>query len=188
MKDCHSMLILLKFLVLVDVLSLTSSVTLAICYGYLPPQKIPINRLILLYIIFMLGVYGVLSLLCNCLATYGVKNRIKTFLVPYLVFYPLVVAITTIYLTNSLLCSHTSVVTLVLPLAVSVVLSLLWLRFVRFWLLLSTLSPRLGGDGLEVGEAVWSQTVLDTPARDQPPAYDSPPGYEEALSAAGRRK
>ena len=184
MKDCHSIVILLKFLLLVDVLSLTTCVGLVLCYGYLPPQKMTINRLTLLYIILMLGSYGVLSLLCNCLATYGVKNRIKTFLVPYLIFYPMVVAITSIFLTNSVLSYQISAVSLVLPIFISVVISLLWLRFVRFWFVLSTITSRPRGDSLETGESMWSQSSLESPARDTPPPpYDSPPGYEEAVSA-----
>ena len=185
MKDCHSMVILLKFLLLLDLLILAASVALAVCYGTLPPHKLTINRLTLIYIIFMLGAYGVVSLLCNCLATYGVKNRIKTFLVPYLIFYPLVVAITTIFLSNSLFSSlHVAPGTLLLPIFFSVVLTLLWLRFVRFWYVLSTAAPRPAGDNLEIGESVWDQVNLDTPSRDQPPAYDSPPGYEEAVRSA----
>lgn len=183
MKDCHSIVILLNFLLLVDVFGLMTCVALGLCYGYLPPQKMTVNRLTLLYIIFMLGSYGVLSLLCNCLATYGVKKRIKTFLVPYLIFYPMVVAIATIFLTNSVLSSHMSVVSLVLPIFISVVLSLVWLRFVRFWFVLSTLTSRQRADSLETGESVWSQVNLDSPTRDQPPPYDSPPGYEEAVRA-----
>ena len=186
MKDCHSIVILLKFLLLLDLMVLAACAALAVCYGSLPPQKIAINRLTLLYIILMLGAYGVFSLLCNCLATYGVKNRIKAFLVPYLIFYPLVVAITTIFLTNTVLSSNISVVTLLLPLFINVVLTLLWLRFVRFWYVLSTVRARQPSDSLEAGEAVWTQINLDvdmdTPSRDQPPAYDSPPGYEEAVS------
>ena len=189
MKGCHSIDILLKFLLLLDVLILTACFVLSVWYGSLPPQKKTINRLTILYIIIMLGAYAVLSLLCNCLATYGVKNRIKSFLVPYLIFYPLVVAIATIFLTNSVLSSHISVVTLTLPLFISVALTLLWLRFVRLWYVLSlstvTATPRQPGDSLETGEAVWSQLDLETPSRerDQPPAYDSPPGYEEAVSS-----
>ena len=185
MKDCHSVVILLNFLLLVDVLSLMTCVGLGLCYGYLPPQKMIINRLTLLYIIFMLGSYGVLSLLCNCLAAHGVKNRIKAFLVPYLIFYPMVVAIATIFLTNYALTfsSHNLVLSLALPMFIIVVLSLVWLRFVRLWFFLSTVTSRRREDSLETGESVWSQVNLDTPVRDQPPPYDSPPGYEEAVNA-----
>ena len=96
----------------------------------------------------------------------------------------MVVAIATIFLTNSVLSSHISVVTLTLPLFISVALTLLWLRFVRLWYVLSTVRARQPSESLEAGEAVWSQVNLDmdTPSRDQPPAYDSPPGYEEAMS------
>ena len=163
MKDCHSIVILLKFLLLLDLLVLAACVALAVCYGSLPPQKITINRLTLLYIILMLGAYGVFSLLCNCLATYGVKNRIKAFLVPYLIFYPLVVAITTIFLTNTVLSSNISVVTLLLPLFINVVLTLLWLRFVRLWYVLSTVEPdkplRAWRQGRQCGaRSTWTWT------------------------------
>ena len=191
MKDCNSIDVLLKFLLLVDVLSLVVSVSLAVCAGYMPQHKLPLPRITLLNLTVILGVYGLLSMLCNFLASHGVKSSSKVFLLPYLLFYPLVVTILTITIINSVLTSALTVETLLLPLGLSLLLTLVWLRFVRLWYLLSTEVTQRPRRGRAEPDLEWSEVNLQTPVRvslapEQPPAYDSPPGYEEAVSADHR--
>ena len=190
MKDCRSIDILLKFLLLLDVMSLSACLALAVCAGYMPQHKLPLARPTILYMTVILGGYGVLSLLCNCLASHGVKSCNKVFLVPYLIFYPLVVTTLMVFMINSVLTSVLAAETLLLPLGLSLVLSLVWLRFVRLWYFMSCQTRRSRRDRPQP-DVEWRVVNLETPVRlslgpDQPPAYDSPPGYEEAVSADRR--
>merc|ERR1719397_855264 len=134
-----------------------------------------------------LGAYGVLSLVCNCLASHGVKTWKKVFLMPYLVFYPMVVITLTISVILSVLTSGVAVLTFLLPIGCSLLFTLVWLRLVRFWFLMSTI---VSGGGGRRDDVQWIEVNMErsvrlsrSPEPDHPPAYDSPPGYQEAVSA-----
>ena len=183
MKDCDSFYILLKFLLMVDVISLAGCLSLSVCAGHMPQHKLPLPRDTLLNLAVILGVYGLISILCNFLASHGVKSSNKVLLLPYLLFYPLVITILAISVINSVLTSTITVESLLLPLGLILLLTLVWLRFVRQWYLLIPVTTQREEPGQE-----WSEVNLETPARvsqtqERPPAYDSPPGYEEAVSA-----
>ena len=188
MKNCDSFDILLKFLLLVDVFSLAGCLSLSVCAGHMPQHKLPLPRVTLLDLAVILGVYGLISILCNFLASHGVKSSNKVLLLPYLIFYPLVVTTLAISIINSVLASTITVESLLLPLGLSFLLTLVWLRFVRQWFLLTPVTTQRTRRGRQEPGQKWSEVNLETPARvsqspERPPAYDSPPGYEEAVSA-----
>ena len=65
-----------------------------------------------------LGTYGLTSMLCNTLAFYGLRKNNRIFLVPYLVFLPLVLVTIVIFIVKSILSKGLTPELLFIPMAV----------------------------------------------------------------------
>ena len=99
----------------------------------------PFNRSLLLNVSAVIGFYGSLSAICNCLASYGIKRWRRFFLLPYLAFIPMVMALLFIILFRLVFTNGISE-TLALPLVTCVVLAYIWLKLLKQW---STMSKPL---------------------------------------------
>ena len=64
------------------------------------------------------GTYGLTSTLCNILAFYALRKNNRVFLVPYLVFLPLVLVTIVIFIVKSILSKGLTPELLFIPMAV----------------------------------------------------------------------
>ena len=82
---------ILLVLTTIDIFFLvTSAVIFCTSFIYKDP---PFNRKLLLNISAVVGSYGSISSICNCLATFGIKKGRRCFLLPYLAFLPMVISL-----------------------------------------------------------------------------------------------
>eukprot|EP00092_Neocalanus_flemingeri_P103543 GFUD01132527.1.p1 GENE.GFUD01132527.1~~GFUD01132527.1.p1 ORF type:complete len:244 (-),score=55.15 GFUD01132527.1:46-777(-) len=168
----------------------------------------PLNRSLLLQVSGFVGSYGSISAFCNCFASYGIRTWRRSFLLPYLTFFPMVLTILLIYLVSlfykSGIITGTVLINFVLPLLTSILMVYIWLKLLKQWF---TMSRPLAVISLPSQQDVESQTLALARAfaflhlspgpgidqdvgstRDLPPKYETlevdmtaPPEYEEAV-------
>jgi len=170
-------------------------------------QDPPIKRKHLIYACVVIGGYGLLSVICNCLASFGIKKRRRYFLVPYLVFIPMVLSILFIILITSL-CTKGVSELLAVPVVICLALSYVWVKLLKQWSLMSQIPTDNQQENIDIDRELFSvlavldlsqrQAVIDLSQRnpgetlggvhdDPPPQYEAlevencPPCYEEAV-------
>merc|ERR1712155_111878 len=99
-------------------------------------DQLPASLTTLVNIAVLLATYSLTAILCNCLAVQGLRNDSRTFLVPYLIFLPLVLTSLIVYVVNTVLTRGLSPESLFIPMVLGLVLSVVWLRIVRHWILM----------------------------------------------------
>merc|ERR1711915_18490 len=115
-------------------------------------------------------IYGFISTICDCLAMHGIKNCKRLFLLPYMIFIPIVIlaiiAGMARFIQKEGLTSF-----LVMPGVAAITLIYIWVELMKQW-----------------SNMVTSISQEDTNSTELPPEYDSikhyleePPCYEEAL-------
>jgi len=161
----------------------------------------------LIYVCVVLGGYGLLSVFCNCLASFGIKKRRRYFLVPYLVFIPMVLSLLFIILIT-VLCTKGVNEFLAVPVVICLVLSYVWVKLLKQWSIMSQIPTDNQQENIDIDRELASVlAILDLSQRqaiinlsqgnagetiggvynDPPPRYESlevencPPCYEEAV-------
>merc|ERR1719369_237756 len=156
---------------------------------------------LILKVCAVLGGYGLIPAVCNCLASYGIRIWRRVFLLPYLAFLFIVLGMLFIYLIRVFILYRISEY-LVLPVIVILIVGLIWQKLFKQWFMMS--KPRVAGSPLTQQE-VESQALALAAAMailhmsqsgptvtgnslDLPPTYEdlevditAPPGYEEAI-------
>jgi len=200
---------LLFIIVTFDVFCLISSVILFLSavLGLISedqPQDPPIKRKDLIYTCVVIGGYGSLSVICNCLASFGIKKRRRYFLLPYLVFIPLVLSLLFITLTT-VLCTKGVNEFLAVPVVICLVLSYVWVKLLKQWSIMSQIPTDNQEENIDIDRELASvlaildlsqrqaaidlsqRNVVEAMSNDPPPQYESlevqtcPPSYEEAV-------
>ena len=188
---------MLVFLLFLDIFALAGAVAITVCVVTMKRDQLPASLTTLVNIAVLLTTYSLTAILCNCLAVQGLRNDSRTFLVPYLIFLPLVLTSLIVYVVNTVLTRGLTPESLFIPMVLGLVLSVVWLRIVRHWILMGRWLPRPlsgpRGRRNRDSEAAMSPgsslqpPVLATP--DHPPEYDHvvnketpPPCYEEVVS------
>merc|ERR1712029_734071 len=127
----------------------------------------------------LLGTYGFTSLLCNCFALHGLKKENRVFLVPYLVFLPLVLTSIVILIVKNILTRSVSPEMLFIPMAIGLILMIVWLKLVRHWFLMSVNLPVPSGYNF-ITPRRRRAGVGASSSPDLPPAYDNVVALEDA--------
>jgi len=168
-------------------------------------QEPPIKRKDLIYACVVMGGYGLLSVICNCMASFGIKKRRRYFLIPYLVFIPMVLSLLFIILIT-VLCTKGVNEFLAVPVVICLVLSYVWVKLLKQWSIMSQIPTDNQQENIDIDRELASvlaildlsqrQAVIDLSQRnvgeafgnnDPPPQYESlevqtcPPSYEEAV-------
>ena len=185
-----------------DILSLLSSGI--ICFLLLLHVELPFlpfDREQLLLACAVIGGYGTLSVLCNCAATFGINKRSRIFLLPYLVYIPIVISLLIILVITSAVFRVGVTEYLVLNLfaiVISLVLSRVWVKVLKQWNMMAQISIQQDITDLE-RELASVLAIIISQRRvgdhnvgvdeDSPPLYESldqqdachPPCYEDAI-------
>ena len=185
-----------------DILSLLSSGI--ICFLLLLHVELPFlpfAREQLLYVCAVIGGYGTLSILCNCAATFGINKRSRIFLLPYLVYIPMVISLLIIIIITSAFRVGVSeyLVLLIFAIVISLVLSLVWVKVQKQWDMMPQIMIQQDSTDLE-RELASVLAIIQLSQRrvgdhnvgvdeDSPPLYESldqqdachPPCYEDAI-------
>ena len=163
-------------------------------------KDLPFNRKLLLNISAVVGSYGSISSICNCLATFDNKKGRLCFLLPYLAFLPMVILLLFIILVT-VVFSQGFIETLLLSAVMFLVLAYIWLKLLKQWSTMSksllTVSQQQNIEGqLAAAQVIFEQSQGEVGqanggfSRDPPPKYGSletvgtqcpPPCYEEAV-------
>jgi len=167
-------------------------------------QDPPFKRKYLIYVCAVIGGYGSLSIICNCMASFGIKKRRRCFLLPYLTFIPMVVSLLFITLIT-VLCSKGVNEFLALPVVVCLILSYVWVKLLKQWSIMSQTAADNQIENIDIDSELASVlAILDLSQRhlsqrqvgevlgggvqnDPPPRYESlegdscPPCYEDAV-------
>ena len=184
-SETTSLRVLLLFLLILDICSLFGCITIAVCSTQLLPWQLPLDFVTMINLSIILGTYGLTSLLCNGLAFYGLRKKNRIFLVPYLVFLPLVLTSLIILVIKNILTRGITPETLFIPMAVGFLLTIVWLKLVRHWFVMSMRTRDTGGRGrspdIEGFHGYqFPSTVFRTPRTPSSP--DLPPPYENVVS------
>jgi len=179
------MKILLSFLLFLDLFAIVSCVSLGVSIMTLHPSQLPLDLVSMVNLAILLGAYGLTSVLCNALAFHGLRKEKRVFLVPYLVFLPLVLITILIFIVKCILTKGLTPELLFIPMAVGLVISIIWMKVLRHWFILT---PDIGGqfsrrDSIDP-ELVrrYVQSLVSSPASPPIPATpDLPPSYENLV-------
>ena len=183
------MRVLLLFLLIVDICCMFGCITIAVCSTQLLPWQLPLDFVTMINLSIILGTYGLTSLLCNSLAFYGLRKKNRIFLVPYLVFLPLVLTSLIILIIKNILTRGITLETLFIPMAVGFILTIVWLKVIRHWFVMSMMTRSNRGRSPDMegfhGHQFHS-TVFRTPRTPSTP--DLPPPYENVVSVKDGNK
>eukprot|EP00092_Neocalanus_flemingeri_P040765 GFUD01044381.1.p1 GENE.GFUD01044381.1~~GFUD01044381.1.p1 ORF type:complete len:233 (+),score=48.38 GFUD01044381.1:59-757(+) len=193
---------ILQVLLFCDVFSLTISSTILLILSSFSID-LPLDRKLLLKVCTLLGSYGSISFVCNILASYGVRAWRRFFLLPYLIFLPMVLTIMIVYMVRLLFIMY-GTCEAILPIIFSTVIVWIWLKLLKQWCAMS--KPRMAAAPTESDQQdVESQALALATAfaflqlspdagqdavttRDLPPDYETlevdltaPPEYDEAM-------
>eukprot|EP00092_Neocalanus_flemingeri_P018376 GFUD01019887.1.p1 GENE.GFUD01019887.1~~GFUD01019887.1.p1 ORF type:complete len:240 (-),score=43.07 GFUD01019887.1:68-787(-) len=196
-RTCKILQVVLVF----DVFCLLTSATLLIssCFS----TDLPLDRRLLLKVGTLLGSYSSISVVCNVLASYGVRAWRRFFLLPYLIFLPMVLTIMLVYMARLLFITFGINEAILLPIISSTVMVYIWLKLLKQWFAMSkpmmATTPEFNQQDVEP-EALALATAFallhlspdlgqDTvTTRDLPPSYETlevdmsaPPEYDEAM-------
>ena len=185
-EEYSSMRLLLLILLFLDIFALLGCVAIVTSVANLRPDQLPLNLSTMINLAILLGTYSLTALLCNSLAVYGLRTDSRVFLLPYLLFIPLVLTSFIVLIVKNCLTRGLSPESLLIPMALGLVLSVVWLQMVRHWMVMG-----LGGAGGRDQEAAAAAA-----SPDQPPDYNHvavqrggkmespPPCYEDAVKGA----
>jgi len=143
------------------------------------------NRTQLMYVCAMIAGYGSISILCNCLAYYGIKKGRGCLLIPYLIFIPLVI---TFLFISSITIGFIKGVNeflspfLGLPVVISLVLSYMWGRLVKQWSIMAHTNTDSRDELLE-GDTASALETIGLPSRDE--LFESDIDIASSLEAIG---
>ena len=180
------MRLLLLILLFLDIFALLGCVAIVTSVANLRPDQLPLNLSTMINLAILLGTYSLTALLCNSLAVYGLRTDSRAFLLPYLLFIPLVLTSFIVLIVKNCLTRGLSPESLLIPMGLGLVLSVVWLQMVRHWMVMG-----LGGAGGRDQEAAAAAA-----SPDQPPDYNHvgvqrggkmespPPCYEDAVKGA----
>ena len=180
------MRLLFLILLFLDIFALLGCVAIVISVANLRPDQLPLNLSTMINLAILLGTYSLTALLCNGLAVYGLRTENRVFLLPYLLFIPLVFTSLIVLIVKNCLTRGVNPESLLIPMALGLVLSVVWLQMVRHWMVMG-----LGGAGGRDQEAAAAPAA----SQDQPPDYDvvaqrggkmesPPPCYKDAVKGA----
>ena len=181
-SETTSLRVLLVFLLVLDICSIFGCVTIAVCSTQLPPWQLPLDFITMINLSIILGTYGLTSLLCNGLAFYGIRKKNRIFLIPYLVFLPLVLTSLMILVIKNVLSQGITPETLFVPMAIGFILTIVWLKLMRHWFVM-TMSSRGRLPDMESypGRQMFT-TAPGTRIPQTPSTPDLPPPYENVVS------
>ena len=188
-SETTSLRVMLIFLLILDICSLFGCITSAVCSTQLPPWQLPLDFVTMINLSIILGTYGLTSLLCNGLTFYGLRKKNRIFLVPYLVFLPLVLTSLIILIIKNILTRGITPETLFIPMAVGFILTIVWLKLMRHWFVMSMMTSSSRGRSPDVEGFhgyQYSSTVFRTPRTPSTP--DLPPPYENVVSVKDENK
>jgi vacuolar-type H+-ATPase subunit I/STV1 len=181
------MKILLSCLLFLDLFVIVSCVSISVSISTLHPSQLPTDFVTMINLAILLGTYGLTSTLCNILAFYALRKNNRVFLVPYLVFLPLVLVTIVIFIVKSILSKGLTPELLFIPMAVGLVISIIWLKIMRHWFVLTPDNQILRRRSVSVDPELvrsYVQSLVVNPAPDSPqgPASpDFPPSYENLV-------
>eukprot|EP00092_Neocalanus_flemingeri_P040763 GFUD01044379.1.p1 GENE.GFUD01044379.1~~GFUD01044379.1.p1 ORF type:complete len:237 (-),score=34.54 GFUD01044379.1:110-820(-) len=164
---------------------------------------LPLDRRLQLKVGTLLGSYGLISVVCNVLASYGVRAWRRFFLLPYLIFLPMVLTIMLVYMARLLFITFGINEAILLPIISSTVMVYIWLKLLKQWFAMSKpmmatttefnqqdvesealalatafallhLSPDVGQDTVTTGDLPPSYETLEVD-------MSAPPEYDEAM-------
>ena len=179
-----SLRILLTFLFFIDVSCITGCITIAVCSYKLDPSELPLDYMIMIKIAIVLGMYGLTSTLCNCLAIFAIKKKNRVFLIPYLVFLPLTATSLLTLLVKNILTRDTTPESLFIPLTIILVLTVIWLKMLRNWINMAVWESRERVDLERLGsyrsQLRSPRIIVQSPSSpDLPPSYDNVGSVQE---------
>ena len=132
---------ILIVLIFFDVFSVTTSFVL-LFLGNVTQETI-FNSDLLVSISIVLGIYGSLSIICNILACYGITKGKHYFLIPYLVFFPIVISLLGVLLSRLLWLNGVNYYYYIaLPFIASLLLAYVWIKLLKQWAMLRHQSRR----------------------------------------------
>merc|ERR1719495_1668994 len=175
-QENTSLRVLLVCLLALDISAVIGCVSAAVVTAILPSFQLPSDKVTMINMTILLGTYALTSLLCNCFALHGLKRENRVFLVPYLVFLPLVLTSIVILIVKNILTRSVSPEMLFIPMAVGLILMIVWLKLVRHWFLMSAIIPNLssaptGYNFTTPRHGRQGAGINSSP--DLPPAYDN---------------
>jgi len=185
-EETSSMKILLSCLLFLDLFVILSCVSISVGLGTLHPSQLPTDFITLVNVAILLGTYGLTSVLCNSLSFYSLRTNNRIFLVPYLIFLPLVLVTIVIFIVKSILSKGLTPELLFIPMAVGLVISIIWLKIMRHWFVMSPeiqVARRVSVDPELVRSYVQSleATPASPPGLASPDLSDLPPSYEDLV-------
>jgi len=189
-QENTSLRVLLVCLLALDISAVIGCVSAAVVTAILPSFQLPSDKVTMINMTILLGTYALTSLLCNCFALHGLKRENRMFLVPYLVFLPLVLTSIVILIVKNILTRSVSPEMLFIPMAVGLILMIVWLKLVRHWFLMSASIPNPSSASTDLNVDIDIENLrlrgynFTTPRHgrqgaginsspDLPPAYDN---------------
>jgi len=190
-QENTSLRVLLVCLLALDISAVIGCVSAAVVTAILPSYQLPSDKVTMINMTILLGTYGFTSLLCNCFALHGLKKENRVFLVPYLVFLPLVLTSIVILIVKNILTRSVSPEMLFIPMAIGLILMIVWLKLVRHWFLMSVNLPAPSDSNVDIENLRLRGYNFITPRHrragvgansspDLPPAYDNVVALEDA--------
>merc|ERR1711971_1007808 len=151
-----------------DLFVILSCVSISVGLGTLHPSQLPTDFVTLVNVAILLGTYGLTSVLCNSLSFYSLRTNNRIFLV------------------KSILSKGLTPELLFIPMAVGLVISIIWLKIMRHWFVMSPeiqVARRVSVDPELVRSYVQSleATPASPPGLASPDLSDLPPSYEDLV-------